>query len=51
MRTFLQQKKLRPLLVILLVWVAMGRSRTSLLHLFPRAEMRETRRFRLSYCC
>lgn len=35
MRTFLQQKKLRPLLVILLFWVVMAASRTSLLHLFP----------------
>lgn len=35
MRTFLQQKKLRPLLAILLFWVVMAASRTSLLHLFP----------------
>jgi len=35
MRTFLQQKKIRPLLVILLFWLVMAASRTALLHLFP----------------
>ncbi|HWP22523.1 MAG TPA: DUF2142 domain-containing protein [Candidatus Cryosericum sp.] len=35
MRTFLQQKKIRPMLVILLFWAVMAASRTSLLHLFP----------------
>lgn len=35
MRTFVQQKKIRPLLVILLFWLVMAASRTALLHLFP----------------
>ncbi|MEN6418340.1 MAG: DUF2142 domain-containing protein [Clostridiaceae bacterium] len=35
MRTFVQQKKIRPLLVILLFWLVMAASRTALLRLFP----------------